>query len=113
MLRGGAMAATGLAELTADLAVPAASQVITGFELIPTRAPMDERVHDAWQRNLFQQGRFQTHYEPAIVRPLAADGQIGIGDADMNPSAARGLIRSLVGTSPWEHFLDDRLGGIL
>ena len=29
---------------------------------------MDERVREAWQRSFFRQGRFQTHYQPVIVR---------------------------------------------
>lgn len=113
LFRGGTLAAAGILGLTADLAARAASQVITGFELMPTRVPMAARVRDAWQRSFAQQGRFQTHYEPAIVRLDTADGLTGIGDADMEPRVARELLQSLVGTSPWEHLLDDRLGGVL
>ena len=74
---------------------------------------MHERVRDAWQRSFVQQGRFQTHYEPLIVRVFTDDGLVGIGDADMPATSARPLLDSLVGTSPWDHLLDDRLGGII
>ncbi len=74
---------------------------------------MDARVRDAWQRSFIHQGRFRTHYEPAIVRVDTTDGLTGIGDADREPRVARELLQSLVGTSPWEHLLDDRLGGVL
>ncbi len=54
---------------------------IAGYELIATRVSMDEYVRDAWQRSLFRQGRFQTYYEPVIVRrfpgaPGATGGQV-------------------------------------
>ncbi len=106
LLRTGALA-------TAALATRASSQIITGYELIPTRVPMDVRVREAWQRSFFRQGRFQTHYEPAIVRLFTSDGLTGVGDADMPADVAREILESLVGTSPWQRLLDDRLGGIL
>ncbi len=86
---------------------------ISRYELTRTRVPMDERVREAWQRSFFRQGRFQTHYEPVIVQLFTDDGLVGIGDADMAAEPARRILESLIGTSPWEHVLDDRLGGIL
>ncbi len=74
---------------------------------------MDERVREAWQRSFFRQGRYQTHYEPVMVRLFTDDGLVGVGDADMQPDAARAVLDSLIGTSPWEHLLEDRLGGVL
>ena len=88
-------------------------QRITRYELIRTKVPMDGRVREAWQRSFFRQGRFQTHYEPVIVQLFSDEGLVGIGDADMPRSAARGILDSMVGSTPWDHLLDDRLGGIL
>ena len=88
-------------------------QRISRYELIKTRVPMDERVREAWQRSFFRQGRFQTHYEPVIVRLFSDDGLVGIGDADMPEPAARRILDSMVGSTAWEHLLDDKLGGIL
>ena len=91
----------------------AAKNKITGYDLIPTRVPMDGRVRDAWQQSFVRQGRFQTHYEPVIVRLFTDDGLIGICDSDMPAQAAKGILDSLIGNSPWNYLLDDRLGGIL
>ncbi len=112
-LREGGIAAAVLAGVPHSLLRGAAKQTVTRYELIRTRVPMDERVREAWQRSFFRQGRFQTHFEPVIVRLLGEEGLVGIGDADMRPEAAKPILDSLVGTSPWEHLLDDRLGGIL
>ena len=90
-----------------------ARQRITGYELIKTRVPMDARVREAWQRSFFRQGRFQTHYEPVIVRLFSDDGLVGTGDADMPEPAARRVLDSMIGSTAWEHLLDDSLGGIL
>jgi len=57
---------------------------------------MDVRAREAWQESFFRQGRFQTHYEPAIVRLFTDEGPAGIGDADMSVQAARGILDSLV-----------------
>ena len=58
-------------------------------------------------------GAFKTHYEPVIVKLFTEDGLVGVGDADMPASSAKQLLDSLVGDSPFDHLLDDRLGGIL
>ncbi len=105
--------AAALAGARGGLLRGAGNQTITRYELIPTKVPMDGRVREAWQRSFFRQGRFQTHYEPAIVRLFTDEGLVGIGDADMPAGAARAILDSLVGTSPWDHLLDDRLGGII
>ena len=107
------IAAAGLSGLHAVHLPAASAQRITRYDLIPTRVPMDARVREAWQRSFFRQGRFQTHYEPAIVRLFSEGGLVGVGDADMPAESARTILDSLVGSSPWEHLLDDRLGGIL
>ena len=86
---------------------------ISGFELTPTRVPMDERVRAAWQASFFRQNRFQTHYEPIIVRIKTDAGVTGIGDAMMPADQARRLLEQMTGHSPWEYLLDDRLSGIL
>lgn len=96
------------------LRVPGATKSrIARYEMIPTRVPMDERVREAWQASFFRQGRFQTHYEPVVVRLFTDDGLEGIGDADMSAPAAERILDSLVGKSPWDFLLDDRLGGVL
>ena len=112
-LREGSIAAAALAGLRSARLPGATQQRISRYELIRTRIPMDERVREAWQRSFIRQGRFQTHYEPVIVRLFTDDGLVGIGDADMAPGAAREILESLVGSSPFEHILDDRLGGVL
>ena len=112
-LREGSIAAAALAGLHSVRLPGAAKQRISRYELIRTRVPMDERVREAWQKSFFRQGRFQTHYEPVIVKLFTDDGLVGIGDADMAAESAREILESLVGSSPWEHMLDDRLGGIL
>ena len=112
-LREGSIAATALAGVHGNVLPGASNQRIARYELIPTRVPMDVRVREAWQRSFFRQGRFQTHYEPVIVRLFTDDGLVGIGDADMPAGSARTILESLIGASPWEHMLDDRLGGIL
>lgn len=113
LLRQGGMAAAALTGVPQSILRGAVKQTIRGYELIRTRIPMDESVREAWQRSFFRQGRFQTHYEPVIVRLSGEEGLVGIGDADMRADAAKPILDSLVGTSPWEHLLDDRLGGIL
>ena len=112
-LREGSIAAAALAGLRNARLPGATQQRISRYELIRTRVPMDERVREAWQRSFIRQGRFQTHYEPVIVRLFTDNGLVGIGDADMAPAAAREILESLVGSSPFEHVLDDRLGGVL
>ena len=112
-LREGSIAATALAGVHVNLLPGASKQRIARYELIRTRVPMDLRVREAWQRSFIRQGRFQTHYEPVIVRLFTDDGLVGIGDADMPAESARAILESLVGSSPWEHMLDDRIGGIL
>ena len=112
-LREGSIAAAALAGSHSGHLPGAIQQRISGYELIQTRVPMDERVRVAWQRSFFRQGRFQTHYQPLIVKLFTDDGLVGISDADMGAESARGILESLVGSSPWEHLLEDRLGGIL
>ena len=99
----------------AEAATPASAKAsrIVSAEVIPTRVPMHERVRDAWQRSFRLQNRFQTHYEPVIVKLTSEEGVTGIGDADMPSGRAQAIAKSLVGHSPWEHLLDDSLGGIL
>lgn len=89
-----------------------ASKIVSA-EVIATRVPMHERVREAWQRSFKLQDRFQTHYEPAIVKLTSDEGLVGIGDADMPAGRAQALAKSLVGHSPWEYLLDDSLGGVL
>ena len=54
-----------------------AQQRISRYDLIRTRVPIDERVREAWQRSFFQQGCFQTHYEPVIIGLFTDDGLAG------------------------------------
>jgi len=114
LLRDGGLALAALAgSPLRELRGAAGKQTITRYEMIPTRVPMDERVREAWQRSFFKQGRFQTHYEPVIVRLFSDDGLAGVGAAAMPAEAARRVLDSLVGRSAWDHLLDDRLGGVL
>ena len=112
-LREGSIAAAALAGLHSVCLARAGRQRISRHELIRTRVPMDERVRVAWQRSFFRQGRFQTHYEPVIVKLFADDGLVGSGDAEMAAEPPSKILESVVGPSPWEHKLDGRLGGIL
>jgi len=112
-LRAGGVAAAALAGAPTDLLRGAERQRITRYELIETLVPWDERVREAWQKSFFRQGKFKTHHEPVIVRLFTDEGLVGICDADMSAMAARGILESLVGRSPWEFMLDDRLGAIL
>ncbi|MEZ5364864.1 MAG: mandelate racemase/muconate lactonizing enzyme family protein [Bryobacterales bacterium] len=101
--------------LAAESAVPASarSSKIVKAEVIHTRVPMHERVRDAWQRSFKLQDRYQTHYEPVIIKLHSDEGLVGIGDADMPAGRAKAIAESLVGHSPWEYLLDDSLGGVL
>ncbi len=112
LLRAGGIIAAAMAGAQSEL-FGAERLRIERYELIPTRVPMAERVRDAWQHSFFRQGRFQTHYEPVIVRLFSGDGLIGVGDADMPAESARTILESLVGKSAWDYLLDDRLGGIV
>lgn len=112
-LREGGILAAALAGAPLERVFGAGGAKIARYELIPTRVPMAERVREAWQRSFFRQGRFQTHYEPVVVKLFSEDGVAGVGDADMPAAAARNILDSLVGDSAFEHLLDDRLGGIL
>jgi L-alanine-DL-glutamate epimerase-like enolase superfamily enzyme len=116
-LIAGAAAGSALASplLAAAEKVPASARgsKIVSAEVIPTRVPMHERVREAWQKSFQLQDRFQTHYEPALVRLTSDEGLVGVGDADMPTGRAKALAQTLVGHSPWEYLLDDSLGGIL
>jgi L-alanine-DL-glutamate epimerase-like enolase superfamily enzyme len=108
---GGIAAALGAA--FAATPASARSSKITSVEVIPTRVPMYEPVREAWQASFRSQDRFQTHYEPVVVKLLTDEGLSGVGDADMPAGRARQIAQSLVGRSPWDLLLDDSLGGIL
>lgn len=112
-MAGGAAALPLGASLAGAAPAPYEKIRISGFELTPTRVPMDERVREAWQASFFRQNRFQTHYEPIIVRIKTDADVTGIGDAMMPADQARRLLEQMTGHSPWEYLLDDRLGGIL
>ncbi len=94
------------------IARAAAKARITSYEIIPTRVPMHERVREAWRKSYFLQNRFQTHFTPAIVR-IAAGDLTGIADAMMPVDRAREILDSMIGHSPLEYLMDDRLGGLL
>ncbi len=100
---------------TASAAAPASAvgMRISRYDLIPIAMPMHERVREAWGRSFTLQGRFQTHYHPAIVRLHTDEGLVGICNARMPPARARGILDGMVGRSPWEYLLDDAIGGIL
>ncbi|MCP5111458.1 MAG: twin-arginine translocation signal domain-containing protein, partial [bacterium] len=94
------------------IARAAAKARITSYEIIPTRVPMHERVREAWRKSFFLQNRFQTHFTPTIVRVSAGD-LTGIADAMMPVDRAREILDSMIGHSPLEYLMDDRLGGLL
>ena len=101
--------------LAASAAAPASATGMrfTRYEVVPTAVPMHERVREAWQRSFRLQNRFQTHYYPTIVRLYTDEGLVGICDAQMKAGKAKQILAGMVGHSPWEYLLDDRLGGIL
>ncbi|MDX1982728.1 MAG: enolase C-terminal domain-like protein [Bryobacteraceae bacterium] len=86
---------------------------ITRYDLRTARVPMAERVRDAWIASFRRQKREQTHYDVHVVRLWAGADLVGFGEAKMKPEAAESILRGMVGHSPWEYLLDDRLGGIL
>ena len=97
----GGAAALPLGASLAGVAPPPYEKIrISGFELTPTRVPMDERVREAWQASFFRQNRFQTHYEAIIVRIKTDAGVTGIGDAMMPADQARRLLEQMTGHSP-------------
>ena len=116
-LIAGAAGASALTRplMAAAAAVPASARgsKIVSAEVIATRVPMHERVREAWQRSFKLQDRFQTHYEPVLVKLKSEDGLVGIGDADMPAGRAKAIAEGMVGHSAWEYLLDDGLGGIL
>ena len=101
--------------LAASAAAPASAtgMRLTRYEVVPTAVPMHERVREAWQRSFRLQGRFQTHYYPTIVRLYTDEGLVGICDSQMKAGKAKQILEGMIGHSPWEYLLDDRLGGFL
>jgi L-alanine-DL-glutamate epimerase-like enolase superfamily enzyme len=91
----------------------AAGLRFTRYDLRTARVPMAERVRDAWIASFRRQKREQTFYDVHVVRLWAGDDLVGFGEAKMKPEAAEALLRGMMGRSPWEYLLDDRLGGIL
>ncbi|MHC4181032.1 MAG: mandelate racemase/muconate lactonizing enzyme family protein [Planctomycetota bacterium] len=86
---------------------------ISRFEVIPTKMPMHERVREAWQRSFALQNRFQTHYDATLVRLYTDAGLVGVCNSRMPAERTRGVLREMIGHSPWEYLLDDRISGIL
>lgn len=110
---GGTALQRPLAAAAAAVPASARGSKIVSAEVIATRVPMHERVRDAWAKSFQLQDRFQTHFEPVLVKLRSDEGLIGIGDADMPAARAKALAQSLIGHSPWEYLLDDSLGGVL
>ena len=101
--------------LSASTAAPASATTmrISRYEVVPTAVPMHERVREAWQRSFRLQNRFQTHYHPTIVRLYTDEGLVGICDSQMTAEKTKQILDGMIGHSPWDYLLDDRLGGIL
>ena len=114
------LAGCGLGAVAASLrsayaAAPASARQmrISGYEVIPTRVPLLETVREAWQASFRRQNRFQTHYEPVLVKLRTDEGLVGVGDSQLPPGRTKQILDSLVGRSPWEYLLDDGIGGVL
>lgn len=93
---------------------------IRGFEIIPVRVPMHERVREAFAEVYRKQGIQRDYYDSTLVKIHTDAGLTGIGDALMNVEdslgsvpKARAILEGMVGHSPWEFVLDDSLGGTL
>jgi L-alanine-DL-glutamate epimerase-like enolase superfamily enzyme len=112
-LGAGATVAQSLHAATAAAPASATGLRITGYEVIPTRMPMHERVREAWQKSFFQQDRLQTHYEPTIIRLKTDAGLTGIADSQMPAAQTEALLKRMVGHSPWEYLLNDSIRGVL
>ena len=98
----------------------AARQQITGFEVIPVRVPMHERIREVFAEVYRKQGIDRDYYDSTLVKLYTDEGLVGLGDAllDVEDSLgsvprAEAICRKLVGRSPWEFLLDESLGGIL
>jgi L-alanine-DL-glutamate epimerase-like enolase superfamily enzyme len=110
---GGTALQRPLAAAAAAVHASARGSKIVTAEVIATRVTMHERVRDAWQKSFKLQDRFQTHYEPVLVKLRSDEGLVGIGDADMPAGRAKAITERLIGHSPWEYLLDDSLDGVL
>ncbi|MCP5114118.1 MAG: mandelate racemase/muconate lactonizing enzyme family protein [bacterium] len=99
---------------------PAGSLRITGYEVIPVRVPMHERVRDVFAEAYRKQGILRDYYDSTLVKLHTDEGLTGIGDALLNVADSLGsvpraeaILKRMVGRSPWEFLLDDSIGGIL
>ncbi|MBK5294505.1 MAG: mandelate racemase/muconate lactonizing enzyme family protein [Acidobacteriia bacterium] len=106
-------AGTTLHGLAAAAPLEVASMRITGFELLPVRIPMAERLREAWNASWSNQQRNQTHFTPVFVRLHTDAGVSGLGEAKMERSKAEVTLKSMIGRSPWEFVQDDAINGIL
>jgi len=118
----GGLGSVSAALRAAGAAAPAsgATQRITRFEVVPVRVPMHERIHDVFAAAYRKQGIFRDYYDSTLVKLYTDEGLVGVGDALLSVEDSLGSVpraeaicKRLVGHSPWEFLLDDRLGGIL
>ena len=119
-LGGFATVQQALGRVYAATPASATSQRITGFEVIPVRVHMHERVREVFAEVYRQQGIDRDYYDSTLVKLFTDEGLVGVGDALLNVEDSLGSVpkaeaicKRLVGRSPWEFLLDDSLGGIL
>lgn len=100
--------------------VSAATMRITGYEVIPVRVPMHERIRDVFAGVYRKQGIFRDYYDSVLIKLYTDEGLVGIGDALANVEDSLGsverveaILKKMVGRSPWEFLLDDSIGGAL
>ncbi|MFN0166889.1 MAG: mandelate racemase/muconate lactonizing enzyme family protein [Bryobacteraceae bacterium] len=116
-----AIASMGLAPalsqalVSAAAAAPASAKTMrfSKYEIFPVSVPMAERLRDAWIESYKLQGTFQTHYNSTLVKLYTDEGLMGIADAMMPAAQAESTLKGMIGHTPWEHLLDDRIGGML
>jgi L-alanine-DL-glutamate epimerase-like enolase superfamily enzyme len=95
-------------------AVAAAPKLrLSKWEIFTVRVPFAERVREAWIKSWKNQKRDQTEYVLQFVRLHTDVGFTGIGEAKMPRARAEAALAGMVGRSPWDYLLDDKLQGIL
>ena len=109
-----------LANAGASIPTSGTEQLISGYEIIPVRVPMHERVREVFSEVYRKQGINRDYYDSTLVKLYTNEGLEGVGDALVNVEDSLGSVpkaeaicKRLVGHSPWEFLLDDSLGGIL
>src|SRR5512144_1323691 len=106
----GGTAAARLPAFEAFAAAPASvgSMRISRAESIPVSIPWAERVREASITNWRRENMDVPSNRFSFVRLSTDEGLTGIG-INASPETVKGML----GHSPWEYLLDDRIGGAL